>query len=844
MAMNGPGPHHSGTVTGMSVPPDERLSAGRVLSHLGVMSAVAVVTGVLVAGLAIPFAGVVGVGARDVARSMDNLPAELAVEPLAQKTRIIDGDGNLIASLYDENRVNVPLTQISRTMIEAIVSIEDYRFYEHGAVDLRGTLRALVTNQAEGGVVQGGSSITQQMVKLTLVSQAEGKAERVAATDDTLARKIRELRYAIAFEEKYSKDWILERYLNIAYFGDGAYGIQSAARHYFDKNAKDLDLRESAMLAGLVKNPTGLDPTNSPDAALERRNVVLDRMAQLDVVSPKVAKQTRKADLGLDEQPTDNGCVNSRAPFFCDYVINTLMQDPSLGETKDERRQLLRSGGLTISTTVDLRYQAAADKAVQAYTDPTDQAIGSVAMVEPGTGEVKAISQSRPMGSNKEEGQTYLNYVVPQEVGDAAGFQAGSTFKAFVLAQALMQGVQPDTTLTVPAQEFIPESQFEDCDGPYGGPYNTTVWDPVNFDASGGTYDLYSGTQNSVNTFFANLEQLTGICKPYELAKNMGVDLTNPAGPGAERIPSFTLGVADVSPLEMAESYATFAARGQHCDSRPVTSIEDANGNLLKEYGSSCTQVLTNAVADTVNDILKGVLEPGGFGESITISQQDAGKTGTTQEGRAVWFNGYTPNLSTAAMLAGANSFGQPIELVGLTVGDRYISEASGSGLAGPIWGQAMGEVEQWLADETFTTPDLTALGGAETTVPSVAGLPIPSARGVLENAGFNVLVGPEDFSEYAEGTVAYSDPGTGAVTPEGSVISVYPSTGFVPAPQPTAPEEGDSGGGDGGDDGGVPPPDNRTGGPPDNGGNGDAGGAVSNGNGNGNGFGIGNGGD
>ncbi len=816
--MNGPGRDCSGNVTGMSVPPDERLPASRILSHLGVMAAVAAVMGALVAGLAIPFAGVVGVAARDVARSMDNLPAELAVEPLAQKTRIVDGSGNLIASLYDENRINVPLTQISRTMVQAIVSIEDYRFYEHGALDLRGTLRALVTNQAQGGVVQGGSSITQQMVKLTLVAQADGKAERVAATDDTLARKVRELRYAIAFEEQYSKDWILERYLNIAYFGDGAYGIQSAAQHYFNKNAKDLDLRESAMLAGLVKNPTGLDPTNSPDAARERRNVVLDRMAQLDVITPKQATRTKKADLGLNAQPSDNGCVNSRAPFFCDYVINTLMQDPSLGETKEDRKQLLRSGGLTIRTTIDLRFQAAADRAVQEYTDPTDQVIGGVAMVEPGTGEVKAISQSRPMGGNREAGQTYLNYVVPQEVGDAAGFQAGSTFKAFVLAQALMRGVQPDTTISVPAQEFIPERNFMDCDGPYGGPYNTVVWDPTNFDETGGTYNLYTGTQNSVNTFFANLEQLTGICKPYELARNMGVDLTDPDN---ERVPSFTLGVADVSPLEMAEAYATFAARGQHCDSRPVTSIEDANGNLLKEYGPSCTQVLTNAVADTVNDILKGVLEPGGFGQYITINQEDAGKTGTTQSARAVWFNGYTPNLSTATMLAGANSFGQPIGLEGLTAGGRYIDSASGSGLAGPIWGQAMGEVEQWLPDETFTPPDLSALGGEETTVPSVAGQPLGSARRILEDAGFSVLVGPEAYSEYPEGTVAYSDPGSGAVTPAGSVISIYPSTGFVPAPQPTNPGGGDDGGGDnggGGDDG-------NNGGGNDGGGGGDTGG-------------------
>ena len=223
---------------------------------------------------------------------MDNLPTELKAEPLAQKTKILDADGNMIATLYDENRINVPLSQISRTMVKAIVAIEDYRYYQHGALDLKGTLRALITNQANDGVVQGGSSITQQMVKLTLLSQADTKAERKAATDDTYARKIRELRYAIAFEENYSKDWILERYLNIAYFGDGAFGVQAAARHYFDKNAKDLDLRESAMLAGLVKNPTGYDPTNNADTALERRNIVLDRMAAAQRDQP-AARPTR-----------------------------------------------------------------------------------------------------------------------------------------------------------------------------------------------------------------------------------------------------------------------------------------------------------------------------------------------------------------------------------------------------------------------------------------------------------------------------------------------------------------------------------------------------------------------
>ncbi len=349
----------------MPRPRSERLSAPRVLGHVVVMLAVAAVMGLVAAGLAIPFAGVLGIGTKQVASGMTKLPAELKTEPLAQRTVMVDAAGNVIATLFDENRINVPLSQISRKMVKSIVAIEDYRYYQHGALDLKGTLRALITNQANNGVVQGGSSITQQMVKMTLLAQAKGnKKKQAEATDDTYARKVRELRYAIAFEQHYSKDWILERYLNLAYFGDGAYGIQSAAKHYFNKNAKDLNWGESAVLAGLVKNPTGFDPTNYPDRALERRDIVLDRMAQLSVIQDSKAEQLKKKGLGLDPVNTNNGCVFSRAPFFCDYVLNRLYHDKSLGDTVSERKELLKSGGLTIHTTIDLRMQDAADASV------------------------------------------------------------------------------------------------------------------------------------------------------------------------------------------------------------------------------------------------------------------------------------------------------------------------------------------------------------------------------------------------------------------------------------------------------------------------------------------------
>src|SRR3954447_20156100 len=528
----------------MSVPPGERLPARRVASHLAVMAVVAAVMGVVVAGLVIPFAGVLGIGAKSLSHTVEDLPANLRTQPLAQQTQIEDQSGNPIATLYDQNRINVPLSQISRKMVKSIVAIEDYRFYQHGALDLKGTLRALVTNQASGGAVQGGSSITQQMVKMTLVDQARTAKQRKAATADTYARKLTELRYAIAFEQNYSKDWILERYLNIAYYGDGAYGVQAAARHYFGTNAKDLTLLQGATLAGLVKNPSGYDPISNPERGLQRRNVVLDRLAQLNVIPQHRADKLKKQPLGLHPVKTPNGCLNSRAPFFCDYVVSYLEHDPALGKTVAARKKLLYTGGLTIHTTISLRDQRAADYSVRHHVFAKDQAIGALAMVQPGTGDVKAISQSRPMGRDRKAGQTFLNYVVPQKYGDSNGFQPGSTFKAFVLAAAIQQGIPLSQRIKSPMSMNIPMSQYRVCgDQPFA---STDTWD-VHSSTISGNMDAYTGTQESVNTFFAQLELQTGLCEPYKLAKEMGINLTDP---DTEMVPSFTLGVASVSPLE------------------------------------------------------------------------------------------------------------------------------------------------------------------------------------------------------------------------------------------------------------------------------------------------------
>jgi membrane peptidoglycan carboxypeptidase len=469
--------------------------------------------------------------------------------------------------------------------------------------------------------------------------------------------------------------------------------------------------------------------------------------------------------------------VNSSAPFFCDYVVNYLEHDPALGKTAAARKKLLYTGGLTIHTTISLRDQRAADVSVSKHVYPTDQAIGALAMVQPGTGDVKALAQSRPMGRDAKAGQTFLNYVVPQKYGDSAGFQPGSTFKAFVLAAAIRQGIPLSERIDSPMEEQIPMGQFRVCgDRPFA---STDTWD-VHSSTISGNMDAYTGTQESVNTFFAKLELQTGLCAPYHLAKKMGITLNDPP---SQMVPSFTLGVASVSPLELAGAYATFAARGLHCDARPVVSIDDSNGHQLKSYPTQCQQVLAAPVADAVNDVLRGVMAPTGFGANLILNQESAAKTGTNDNNMSVWFMGYTPNLATASMIAGANSLGHWITLNGQTIGGIFTDVAHGSTTAGPMWYDAMGKIQNWLPDATFTPPNGQDINGVQTTVPDVSGQPYDQAARALKQAGFQVTDGGYRNSGYAVDTVAYTNPGAGTQVASGTPITIYRSNGnpYVP---------------------------------------------------------------
>ncbi|BBH17679.1 penicillin-binding protein [Nocardioides baekrokdamisoli] len=764
---------------------------GAKTPRVGAMAIIAAALGVLMVGAALPFAALVGSMSSTVAEAMDHLPANFETGTLPLTTKIVDAHGQLIANLYAQNRIYMPITKISPKMSTAIVGIEDARFFQHGALDIQGTLRAFIRNTASNGAVQGGSSITQQLVKLTLLNEARTPQQRADAIADTYTRKLKELRYAIALERTHSKQWILERYLNTAYFGDGAFGVEAAARHYFGISSSKLNWPQAALLAGLVKNPTGFNPAVYPTAAKERRDIVLHQLGVLHVITSDLATHLEKQSLGLDIHPVGNGCVGSPAEFFCAYVVRYLQNDPALGATPAARLKLLQSGGLTIHTTVDLRFQAAADASVHRHVYATDNAIGALAMLEPGTGYVRAIAQSRPMGAKASKGQTFLNYAVPTKYGDSAGFQAGSTFKLFVLSSALMQGFALSTTFNALPSMTFPNSAFNDCpgDGLFSGSH---TW---NNSTISGRMNAYVGTRESVNTYFAQLEQKTGLCAPYKLAQKMGVTLTDPP---TQRVPTFTLGVDSTDPLSMAEAYATVAARGLHCSALPVTEIDDSTGAVVKKYDPKCEQVMPQGVADAVNDVLRGLQQPGGFGyaNNLQLKIPSAAKTGTNEANMSVWYDGYTPHLATVSMIAGAAGNGDWLTLNGQRLGGTYVATAHGSTTAGPMWGDAMKVIQQWLPSTDFVKPPANLVSGSPVVQPTttaipgmiepdVTGLTYDSAQSILSGAGYPVVRGPSVLSDYPAGTVVAQSPASGA--PSGTVITLTVSAGQAPpSPPPT----------------------------------------------------------
>jgi membrane peptidoglycan carboxypeptidase len=671
----------------MLQPPGRRPGPIGIIARLGGLVVAAIIGGLIVALMAVPFVGGIGVVTRDIVKDFESLPDSLSTPPLPQRSIILASDGSVLATLYYQNRVEVPIDSISPYMRQATVAIEDSRFLDHNGVDARGVLRSLATNVESGGIEQGSSTLTMQYVKNVLVNQATSAEELDAARGDSAARKLREVRYALGLEKIFTKGEILERYLNIAYFGAGAYGVEAAARRYFSKPAADLDLIEAATLAGIVQQPTAYDPLRNPDLSTTRRNVVLKRMADLGYISQGEADRAALTPMKQILRPsvTTNGCTSSYAPFFCDYVVQTIRKDPAFGATPEEREAFLRRGGYTIRTTLDPKAQRGATEVLDSYIpvkDPSKRAT-AISMVEPGTGRIIAMTQNREWGT-KGRGKTTYNYNVEREMGGTIGMQAGSTFKVFALAAALEAGISPFEYISSYSPKTFTE--FRNCTT--GKKFKPVT---VRNSTTSGTLDMARATAYSTNTYFMTIEERTGICRVAEIAESMGVRLGN--GDPLLRVPTLAIGTLEVTPLAMANAYATFAAHGIYCKPVAILDIRDRDGNPLPAPDGDCTRVLKRDVADTVTVMLNGVVNgtiSGRTGADMALEErQVAGKTGTTNDSAAVWFAGYTPQLA-AAVWVGDPRGGYAYPMKQVTINGRYYDQVFGGTLPGPIWRDAM----------------------------------------------------------------------------------------------------------------------------------------------------------
>ena len=758
------------------------------------------------AALAAPALGGIGIAARNVATGFLNMPSELETPPPPQRSIIYDAEGGVIAEVYDRNRELVELDQIAPIMQQAIIAIEDSRFYEHGGLDIVGTFRAALRTIA--GRTQGGSSITQQYVKNVLIESATSQAEQEEARETTLGRKIRELRYAIALEQRMTKDEILEGYLNIAYFGDGAYGAESAAQHFFSVSASELNLNQAATLAGLVRYPELYNPRLNPDQAQERRDVVLDRMVATGVITEEEAEKTKAQDLELDISTPSNGCMPSKQPFFCDYVIQEIEKNEAFGETETERARWLRTAGLEIYTTLDPDMQEAGQKAVDKWVPRKNEArkVAAEVLIEPGTGEIRAMVQSRNYGPDESKlGETSINFTANADRGGSTGFQAGSTFKAITLAAALEKGLPYSTSFT--SGSTITVTGQKNCDG------NTLApWTVSNSSESGGaaTHNMVSGTKGSVNTYFAQLQKRVGLCNVIKMAEKLGLtraDGQSYDNPRTQENNSFTLGSEEVSPLNVAAAYATFASRGIYCKPMAITKIVDRQAGRTIEMEPECERRISKDVADGVNYLLQQTFK-GGTATGLGIGRPAAGKTGTTDNSASAWFAGYTPNLAGAVFVGdprGPNQY----PLRNVTLGGRYYSVVYGATIPGPIWQETMREAVKKLDEKSFARSparfgstsepapprreDPTDANPASSpgSVPNVVGMSRDQAVAAIESAGYRANVADRRLpSSHPEGTVALVEPSAGSRLAEGSVVNIFLSRG--PA------DNGNSNGGNG----------------------------------------------
>lgn len=700
-------------------------------------------------------------------------------------TEIQDRNGDPIAWLYKQRRFEVAPEQIAEPMKQAIVSIEDRRFYEHEGVDWQGAGRAMVKNILAGSVLEGASTLDQQYVKnYTLLVEADNDEEQAAAIETSYTRKFREIRTAAELEKHLSKDEILARYLNIVPFGHGAYGVEAAARTYFNISAAELSVSQAAMLAGIVQSSSALDPYGNAEGVTARRNMVLDAMTSMNYLSPADAEVYKQEPLGVVEEPggLPNGCITTGdRGFFCDYVIQYLA---SKGISEDD----LRSNAYTIRTSLDPEVQAAAKSAVDAYTDPLTPGVAQVMnVIKPGADarEIQAIVSSRTYGLDGENGQTTL----PQATS-LVGNGAGSVFKIFTAAAALEKGIGIDTQLSVPRryEAFgLGEGGAPQCPSGAYCVENAGSYPP--------NLTLRGALAQSPNTTFVQLIEKVGVSSVVDLSVKLGLRSYEDEGTfdGESSIAeymkdhnlgSYTLGPTAVNPLELSNVAATLASGGRWCEPSPILSITDRNGHTVGLDTPACEQVLSPGVAEALGDAMSDDIVNGTAADSARSmgwSTPTAGKTGTTESNQSSSFLGfnsgfaavpyiYNDGTSTAPLCSG------PVRQCGS--GDLYGGkEPTRTWIATAQSIPAAREGNLPPADGRFRQ------GTVNEKIPRVVGLNEQEATRVLEDAGYRVLVQFVPGNGTPRGQVMKVD--HDIVIDRGDTVTLRVSDGTSPPPPP-----------------------------------------------------------
>ena len=549
----------------------------------------------------------------------------IELDPLATRSVLYAADGTVLQTLHgEENRLPVPIGMVPAHVITAVLDAEDERFYEHGPLDLRAMARALVSNLEAGEVSEGGSTITQQLVKTALLNPKQD-----------VNRKLQEASLAIRLERQMTKTQILERYLNTVYFGNGAYGLQAAAERYYATDVDKLTMGQAILLAGLIRNPVGADPFDNPEDARGRRDVIIDRMGRLGHVTPEQIVDLKAEPLPTPVPEPEVEGTN----YFTRHVVDQLLKDSKyLGGTDGERNRLVFRGGINIHTTILPGAQSMAEQSI-VDTLPADRGEFNAALVsvEPATGAVRAAVSGLDFAQHKVDLIT------------GVGRQPGSSFKMLTLMAALEHGEIPADTISGSYPCVIPDPKSVEG-----------KWDPNNVEGQGaGTISLTEATVNSVNCAYARLIKLVGPEKVVDVARRMGIRNAK-----LDPLLALTLGAIEVSPLEMATAYATLANDGEYHEPYFIDRIEDREGNVLFKQSTKPERAVSVAHARTATQTLTQVVQRGTGTAAQVPRWQVAGKTGSTDENADAWFVGVTPKLATAVWM-GAPSGRVPMRKVG-----------------------------------------------------------------------------------------------------------------------------------------------------------------------------------